>query len=111
HLGAQRPLLRPTGRKYATWRKSFPIPGSARPEARDSGSPSGLGQEPMRGHFRGQGAARLTTFVAAVVALIVVGGLPAAAADTTPPTLVSFSRTSAPTAAPNQAVTLSYSAS
>src|SRR5947209_2802990 len=65
----------------------------------------------MRGHFRGHSAARLTSFVVAVVALVVAGALPAAAADTTPPTLVSFSRTSAASVIPGQAVTLSYTAS
>jgi fibronectin type 3 domain-containing protein len=58
----------------------------------------------------GHGAARLVVFVAAVVSLVVVGGLPAVAADTTPPTLVAFSRTSAATVSPGQAVTLAYQA-
>jgi|GEM_PF-2988630 len=59
---------------------------------------------------RGQGGARLVVFLAAVACVVGVAALPAAAADTTPPTLVSFARTTAASVSPGQAVTLSYTA-
>jgi hypothetical protein len=73
----------------------------------------------MQRHSRGHGAPprsraagrlRLPAFLVAVVALVVGGGIPAAAVDGTPPTLVTFSRDSAPTVSRGQALTLSWTA-
>src|SRR5436305_333759 len=63
-----------------------------------------------RGGLFGASGRAVVVVVAAVVALLVGWITPAAAADTTPPTLVSFSRTSAATVSPGQQVTLSYTA-
>src|SRR5438270_11229805 len=73
----------------------------------------------MHRHPGGQGAPRgaarqlrlrLPAFLVAVVALVLGGGIPAVAADSTPPTLVAFGRDSAPTVSRGQALTLSWTA-
>ena len=82
---------------------------AACPSVKVDGSGEGEGMQQRRGGRFGAPWRAMAVVLAAVAALL-VGVTPALAADTTPPTLVSFSRTSPASVAPGQAVTLTYTA-